>query len=229
MWAYALATQKDALRRPAFWLLLLTGLGLSAIGARLAILEIGLDSGRVVEMARGTAHLVGVLCGLWLLGVALEEDRMGGFSVAADSTAPGHAGRLLGRWTGAVALGSLVATLSGLLGLLLSGPRIHLDGGEWVYLLFTSIASISLALAWLVFLAGFGAGGGAAVLALLLWLLGHLPWDSGAWLGGHAGRVLMAWLPGPRTHLDLCSGGYTSAAVLGLLLLGLARARPTGA
>ncbi len=228
MWAYALATLRDAAKRPGLWILAALGLGVASLGARLGILAIGEDPERLAEMARSTGHLVGVLGGVWVLGVSLEEDRWGGLQLAGDAAGPGPGGRLIGRWLGACTLGTRLAVLAGGLGSALGGVTGSALGQSGIYLLITSIMAVGLALAWAVMLGARGAGSAAAVGTLLLWLLGHMPWASGTWLGGALGRILAAWLPGPRSDATWEVAGYTACAVLGLLLLTLARARPSG-
>ena len=71
-------------------------------------------------------------------------------------------------------------------------------------------------------------GGGTSLAVILLWVLGHLPWGRAPFLEGVAGRVLRAWLPGPRGVGSEVEGlGYTSAAVTGLLLVTVALSRPS--
>ncbi len=225
MWAYTLATLRHALRSPLGWVLLGVGVFLGWFGTSLAILALDSVGAQAQPLTLSSAHLVGVLFTLWLVGRALDEDRTSGFAAAADVTSPGPIGRLAGRWAGASMAGAALATLTGALIAICS----EAPAPDATHLLSTSILATSLVGAWAVLLGTLWRGGGATLAAFLLWVLGHLPWGAAPFLEGLGGRALGAWLPGPRTAGSLEALGYTSAAVVGLLLAALALSRPADA
>jgi len=223
MWAYATATLRQAWRSPVAWVLaalaVFTG-WFAATAAILAITEVGEQS---TPLILSTAHLAGVLLALWLIGRSLDEDRHSGFASAADATAPGTAGRLLGRWAGSSIAGTALSTITGLL----IATSSALEQPDTLLLLSTSIMAVTLVAAWALLLGAIWKGGGATLAVFLLWILGHLPWGRAPFLEGLPGRVLASLLPGPRgVSGGACDLGYTSAAVAGLLLLTLALSRP---
>lgn len=226
MWPYAIATLRQAYRSPVSWTLgacaVFAG-WFGAIAAVLALTEVGEQLGPLVL---STGHLAGVLLTLWLVGRALDEDRHSGFAEAADATAAGRAGRTLGRWAGASLAGALLALLVGHLTALLVTGSLERPGT--LSLLSTSSQVTALAGAWGVLLGNTWRGGGAMLGVFALWVLGHLPWGRAPFLDGLPGRVLRAWLPGPREAAGAFEAlGYTSAAVAGLLLVTLALSRPS--
>lgn len=224
MWPYALATASQAIRSPLAWALCagaVCAMWFASVAAILAIDEVGLQA---QPLLLGTAHLAAVLTTLWLVARGLEEDRQSGFAAAADATAPGPGGRLLGRWLGAASSGACVALLGGTVGSLLTV-------GDWppvLLLLSTTIQCACLVGAWGVLLGTVWRGGVSALPVFLLWTLGHLPWGRDPFLSGPVGQALRALLPGPRGAGSVLEGlGYTAAAVAGLLLATLALCRPS--
>ena len=101
MWPYALATLRHAWRSPLTWVLLGLGVFFGWFAHALAILALEPVGAQAEPLTVSTAHLVGVLLTLWLVGRGLDEDRASGFAAAADMTPPGPRGRLAGRWLGA--------------------------------------------------------------------------------------------------------------------------------
>ncbi len=222
MWPYASATLKSAWRSPVSWVLLALGAftgWFAATAAILALSDVGSQSG---PLTISTAQLVGALLTLWLVGRAMDEDRHSGFAQAADASGPGVSGRLLGRWAGASAAGAILAVLTALV--ISSSAAVNRPAS--LLLLSTSIMRAAHVGAWAVLLGSTWRGGGATLAVFLMWVLGHLPWGVDPFLGGAHGRVLGALLPGPATAGDAVSLGYTSAAVVGLLLISLALSRP---
>lgn len=224
MWAYAIATWRQCYRSPFTWTLAAIAVFAGWFGTTAAVLALRDVGDQGLPLILGSSHVAGVLLTLWLIGRALEEDRHAGFAAAADAAAPGHMGRLLGRWVGATAAGSTLAMFVGYV----TATSSALPWPPATLLLITSIQVSALAGAWALLLGTIWRSGGAMILVLLLWILGHLPWGTAPFLDGTAGTVLGAWLPGPR-HVD--SGaetlGYTSAAVAGILLGALAASRPS--
>lgn len=225
MWAYTLATLRSALRSPLAWVLLLVGVFLGWFGTTLAVLALDSVGAQAEPLTVGTAHLVGVFLALWLVGRGLEEDRASGFAAAADVTPPGYAGRLAGRWAGSTLAGAALAlVVAAMVAAVSAGPA-----PSAIYMLSTSIMVCAHAAAWGVLLGSLWRGGAATLAALLLWLLGHLPWGHEPFLEGLAGRAVGAWLPGPAVGGGWDALGYTSPAVAGLLLVALALGRPADA
>jgi len=223
MGAHALDTVRRALRGPTVWVL--AGIGLLAGwgGSGLALLALGEGHAQVPGIVGETSHAFAVLATLLVLAGALEEDRRSArFTLALDCTAPGPAGRLLGRWAGAAVLGlALGAFLQVALGLTLG---LDPQPGVWLRLYYTTIVVVLLAAGWGLLLSAAFAGGGVVLAGLLAWFLGHLPWGEAGALEGPAGRAVAALLPGPRPPAAAVSA---FAAAAGLLLLALAlRARP---
>ena len=226
MWPYMTATLRLAVRSPVTWALCALGIFLGWFATTAAILALDEVGEQSMPLIFSTSHLVGVLLALWLLGRSLEEDRQSGFASAADATAPGVPGRLLGRWAGAVCAGTSLAVL---VGLLISSSASLLNPNP-LLLLSTSIIVISITAAWAMLLGVFLGGGGAGLGAFLLWIVGHLPWGQAPMLEGVGGRLAVAWLPGPcASDASLALLGYTSAAVAGILLMTLAVSRPADA
>jgi hypothetical protein len=223
MWAYAAATLKQAVRSPMSWVLCGLGVFLGWFAARAAILDIDDLARHALPLTLGTAHLMGALLTLWLVGRSTEEDRHSGFASAADATRVGPRGRVAGRWLGASLAGCVLAAVTSY-GICATAS---LHWPPELLLLSTSIQVTACVGAWGVLLGAFWRGGGAMLAVLLLYVLGHLPWGAPAFLRGPVGRALGAWLPGPRPGGDLASLAFTSAAVAGLLLLSLAGSRPS--
>jgi hypothetical protein len=225
MWAYASATAKQAWRSPVSWVLLAVGTFTAWFAAAAAILALDPAGARSASITTSTAHAAGALLAIWLLGRGLEEDRLHGFSSAADATAPGVPGRLLGRWAGALASGAACALLTATLA---AGTTVVAAPAP-IWLLITSFMVAGHAGAWALVLGARWGGAVATLGALLLFLAGHLPWGGPGFLEGPAGRALAAWLPGPTASGEAAALGYTPAAVGGLLLLALAIGRPADA
>ncbi len=225
MWPYALATIRQAYRSPVSYVLAACGAfagWFAASAAILALTEVGEQNDPLLY---STSHLAGVLLTLWLIGRALDEDRHSGFAQAADATAAGLAGRILGRWAGATLAGAMLAIIVGFLTAGLTGALEMPDG---ISLLSTSIQATGIVAAWAVLVGNVWRGGGTMLAVFLVWVLGHLPWGRAPFLEGLPGRILRSWLPGPREAAGALEGlGYTSAAVAGLLLATLALSRPS--
>ena len=225
MWAYSLATLRNAWRSPLTWVLLVLGVFFGWFATTLAVLALDEAGAQAEPLISSTAHLAAVFLTLWLVGRGLDEDRTSGFAAAADVTPVGHVGRLAGRFLGAVLAGTALGVG---VGALTGGTSDH-PAPSTIYLLYTTIMVTSLAGAWGILLGTLWRGGGATLAAFLLWLLGHLPWGAAPFFEGPVGRALGAWLPGPRTASGLEALGYTSAAVAGLLVVALASSRPADA
>jgi hypothetical protein len=224
MWAYAIATWRQGYRSPFTWVLAAIAVFAGWFGTTAAILALRDVGDQGVPIILSTGHLAGVFLAIWLIGRSLEEDRHAGFAAAADAAAPGHAGRLLGRWVGATAAGTALAVLVAYV----TATSSALPWPDALLLLSTSIQTTALAGAWGLLLGTLWRSGGAMVLVLLLWVLGHLPWGTAPFLEGTIGRVVGAWLPGPRLADSGAEAlGYTSAAVAGILLGALALSRPS--
>ena len=222
MWAYASATLRHALRSPVSWVLLALGVFFGWFALTAAVLAIDDVSRQAASIGSSTAHLAAALLTLWVLGRSLEEDRHSGFAAAADASRAGPRGRVLGRWVGAALAGALLGV-----GVALAiALTTRLPSTPLILLLSTSIQVSAMVGAWAVLLGSLWRGGGAMLAALVLFVLGHLPWGSPAFLAGRVGFALGTWLPGPRSSGGLDSLGYTSLAVAGLLLVSLASARP---
>ena len=222
MWAYAAATLRDAWRSPMSWVLLGIGVFLgwfATIAAILALDEVGRQA---VPLTFSTAHLGGALLAVWLIARSTDADRHSGFAAAADATRAGHHGRALGRWAGACCAGLALSLLTAVLITLAAG----LAPPPGPSLLSTSIQVITVVGAWAVLLGVVWRGAGVMLLAVVLYVLGHLPWGTHALLNGAPGLVIGALLPGPRSSETIQSLGYTSAAAAGLLLVSLAWSRP---
>ncbi|MDJ0975625.1 MAG: hypothetical protein QNJ98_14275 [Planctomycetota bacterium] len=226
MWPYARATLKEAVTSPVTWGICLMGVFFGWFAATLAILALVDVAEESRELIGSTSQLFGALLAIGLLGRTLDEDSDSGFTLATDACAPGPGGRILGRWLGATIAGTAASVL--IAAVVTASGAAQADSS--LYLLYTSILSISLVAAWATLLASRWNGAAAGLLTILLWLLGHLPWGREPFLGGSftwAGESLRAWLPGPRALEGWLGGlGYTSAAVAGLLLLALAFVRP---
>ncbi|MDJ0523486.1 MAG: hypothetical protein QNJ90_15565 [Planctomycetota bacterium] len=225
MWPYTLATLKQALRSPVGWVLLAIGAFIGWFAASAAILALDEVGAQSQPLTISTAQLAGVLLTLWLVGRGLDEDRHSGFAAAADSTRPGPTGRLLGRWLGATASGTILACLTALT----IASSAALEDPDGLYLASTSIGGCAAVGAWAVLLGSVWRGIGATLAVFLLWVLGHLPWGVEPFLAGAAGRIVGGLLPGPYAAGTLSALGYTSAAVAGLLLVTLALSRPADA
>lgn len=224
MWAYALATWRQGYRSPFTWILAALAVFVGWFGTTAAVLAIREVGDQGIPLLLSTSHLAAVLLAIWLVGRSIEEDRHAGFAAAADAAAPGPAGRLLGRWLGASAAGTALALVVGYV----TATSSALPWPPGILLLITNIQVAALAAAWALLLGTLWQSGGAMVVVLLLWILGHLPWGVAPFLEGAPGRAVAAWLPGPR----LADGGpealgYTSAAVVGILLGTLAASRPS--
>ncbi len=223
MWVYAKATLREALSSPTAWGLLGLALFFGWCATALAILALVGVEAENRALVESTSQLFGAICCLGLLGELLAEDRGSGFALAADAAGPGAAGRVAGRWAGAVLAGTLLSLVAAhVLALIGASPSPNP-----LSLLYTSICSIGLVGAWGVLLGTQWNGVAAGLAVLLLWVLGHLPWGTPPFLSGIPGQVLRAWLPGPRAGGNVLLGlGYTSAAVGGLLALSAALVRP---
>jgi hypothetical protein len=200
MSAWSLDTLKQGIRLLAPWVLLVLGVLVGWTGLRLAILALGEWDSQAPALIQSTALLAGVLTALWICARLLDEDRRSGLCVAADGTAPGPEGRLLGRWAGAALLGLAVCTLTGLaLQLLATGSlSAPIPGLPPLWLHSTNIATLGLAAAWGVLLTGLLRGAGTLAVGGLLWGAAHLPWGAPGLLAGRAGAALGILLPGPR-------------------------------
>jgi hypothetical protein len=197
------------------------GLGTFAgwCGLNLAILALGDTTSQGVSVVVGTSQAFGVVATLWILARHLEEDHHSAFRLAADCTGPGPAGRLLGRWLGAVLCGWGISLVLHLVLSALAGGI----GGRGIYLQIANIQTVALVGAWGLCVGLLWSGGAAVVAGLLAWLLGHLPWGAAGALPGVAGTFLRAVLPGPRDpSAALAALGYTVAATGAMLFLALA-------
>lgn len=224
MWPHAIATLRASARLPATWLIPGIGVLVGWFGMSLGILALGDLELENREMALATTEGTGVLLVLWLLARHLDEDARSGFAVAAEQTAPGSSGRLVGRWAGSV-VAAVAPTL-------LVGTALGLMAGleaRWVlWLVTTSTCSLAIAGAWGLLLGALGSGTVVVLGGMTLWLAGHLPWGTDPLLPGPIGALLRAWLPGARlAEGGIRLAGYTSAAILGTLLLTLALTRRT--
>ena len=176
-------------------------------------------------------HIDRELLGLHLLGFeppglvaqTLEMDASSGFTGAADAAGPGLAGRLLGRWLGATAMGGLLAVLV----LSLSWPAAEQGPLPPIWLLSTTIVVIALAAAWTLVLGAFGGGVVGMVAGSLAWLLAFLPMGHPAFFGGAMGRALRAVLPNPPWETaPLSWWGVKLLVLVALLGVAVAGARP---
>jgi hypothetical protein len=225
MWAYTRITLKEAALSPTTWGVCLLGAFFGWFATTLAILAVADIESQSRALVEGTSHLFGALLTLGLLSRAFEEDSGSGFALAGDATRAGPQGRLLGRWLGAVLAGALGSLLVAAL-TTATGATGALDP---LYLLYTSILTLGVVGAWSALVSSQWAGPAGALVVLLLWVLGHLPWGTAPFLAGGVGRTVAALLPGPRAAAGgWLTLGYTSAAVAGLLLLALAFVRPAG-
>jgi hypothetical protein len=223
MWVYAKATLREALSSPTAWGLLGLAIFFGWCATALAILALVGVEAENRALVESTSQLFGAICCLGLLGKLLDEDRGSGFALAADAAGPGPAGRIVGRWAGAVTAGTVLAMAAAhALAVVGASP-----GPDSLYLLYTSMSSIALVGAWGVLLGTQWNGVAAGLAVMLLWVLGHLPWGTPPFLTGVPAQVLRGWLPGPRAAGSaLLALGYTSAAVGGLLALSAALVRP---
>ena len=216
---YFLDTLRRSARRPALWSLVGLGLALGWAGLHLGVLALGDDPRRTAALVLSTGQATAALLGLWCLGRTLGEDASAELAVAADCTAPGRAGRFLGRSLGAWALASAGGILVGLV----TSAGAASDASD-LSMYFAIIVSGALIVGWGACLAALG--GAALVLpgGLVLWLAGHLPWGGEALLPGPVGRILHALLPGP-IFADTLKGRVPSVAlvVLGLTVLVIAQ------
>ena len=222
MWPYAEATLRLAGRSVSTWVLCGLGIFAGLFAVNFAILALADVAAQSHAVLIGTCQLFSVLLVIWLLGRALDDDSASGFVSAADATGPGVSGRVLGRWAGAVLAGVGLALLVGFVVPLFS----PLDWPPLIHLLIASFQAAGLVAAWIVLLGARWHGGGAALAAFLLWLLGHLPWGAAPFPTGPAADALRAWLPGPREASAAVAGlGPTTLAIAGVLLLALALTR----
>jgi hypothetical protein len=188
------------------------------MGAQLGVLALGEAASQAEDLARSTGTAAAVFLALWLLAGLLDDDRVGGFAAAADTTAPGAAGRLLGRWLGASATATAAGALAAWGGLLLAGHPLSV-----ISLLFTIIWPTMHAAALGAAAATRLGGGGALAIGSLAYAAGHLPWGTAGYLTGRAGAALSALLPGDALGAGPWNdAGYTALAVSGFLLVALA-------
>jgi len=226
MWAYTIATLRQALRSPVTWVLAALTVFSGWFATSAAILAISDLADQSEALVLSTAHLGGVLLTLWLVARSLDEDRTSGFACAADASAAGCGGRILGRWAGGTLAG---ATLSAATGALIASTSA-LQQPPALLLLYTNVLACGIVAAWAMLIGTWWRSGGATLAVFLAWVLGHLPWGVPQFLEGPGGRALAALLPGPRHGLTgLNAMGYTSAAIAGLLLLALAFSKPVDA
>jgi len=220
MWPTALDTLRRALRHPGTWLLVLLGAFVAWCGLSLGILALGNKAIQARAVVVATAQTFAVLATLWVLALALEQDAGSDLALAADCTAPGRAGRFLGRWAGSVVVGACV-------GLILQAGLQTATGkdiGAPISLYFAIIVVSAFSGAWGLLLGAVGGSGQVLLPGLLIWVAGHLPWGSPALLPGWSGHALAAWLPSPIPPRGQAAGSLASStlAILGLLALGIA-------
>lgn len=221
MWAYLRMTLRVARRMPILGLFAGLGLAAVAVGLGLGIYALSSDPAANARLAQESVVGTAALAALWLLARTLEGDSRSGFCVAADQTAAGVVARLSGRWAGAVVVGLLCALPA-------AAASCAWAGSDLTLLLLTTSCGAGLCAAWALLLGGFGAGSvGICCGVGLLWVAGHLPWGSPGWGGSWAAGMAALLPPGSAVEGGLRAGA--PAALLGLVGVALALARPRGA
>ena len=216
MLAHALASFRYVRRAPAAWFLALGALAVTWFALGFEVLAVRTDPGRRAELVSASAGLAGIALVLWCLARLLEEDARSGFALAADTTAPGPGGRLIGRWAGAL--------LAGLCATIVVGGLAALTGGApaagSLSLCIAMSGPLALTGAWCILGSTLLSPGRAAAVAGGLWILGHLPWGRPPLLSGLPGAALRAWLPSPPLREAPWSGlAAAGIAAFGLVLI----------
>ena len=223
MSAHALATLKFALRTPMTWGLMLGAAVAGWFAASFDVLALDESAAAPAGVFVATAQFAGAILVAWLIARSLDEDATSGWTAAVDSAQPGHRVRHIGRWAGATA----AAGLSSIGAIILSSVATRSVQSELLSLVCTTIVALGLVGAWAMLLSVRWRGGGAILVAVLIWFAGHLPWGHAQFVPGLGGRVLRAWLPAP--HFDpasIASWTQHGLATAGLLMLCTALSRP---
>ena len=184
-----------------------------------------------------SALLSGVCTVVWVLSRNLEEDRHSQFRLAADQTAAGDGGRILGRWVGALLVSVLsMAVILLLLHLSSRGaaqptPAQDTQGLYYMHDTNTGVRGWGMALAvlascgaWALAIARWLHPAMGVIGGLSAWTASHVPWESPTVLGGVLGglvRCLFPTLGGGEGAPVALAGGYVLATA-GLLCLALA-------